>query len=87
MVILYEINHMRTAVHAPQSNASERVNQCILVAIRAYRENDHRNWDVNLPSIELALRTSIHTATGVIAFFAMFGHNMFFFNKTIKSIE
>lgn len=32
------INHIRTAVHAPQSNT-----------ISAYMENDQREWDVNLP--------------------------------------
>lgn len=73
----YGINHMRTAVHSPQSNAAERVNQSVLAAIRTYLNNDHREWDLNLPSIEVALRTSIHTATGVSPFMALFGHNMF----------
>lgn len=41
----YDIIHIRTAVHSPQSNASERVNQSVLAAIRAYMENDHRDWD------------------------------------------
>ncbi|KAI8124554.1 hypothetical protein CVS40_4882 [Lucilia cuprina] len=68
---------MKTAVHSPQSNASERVNQSVLSAIRAYLQNDHREWDMNLSNIELSLRTSWHSATGCRTFFALFGQNMF----------
>lgn len=66
MIGNYRINHMRTAVHSPQSNASERVNQSVLAAIRSYLGNDNREWDLNLPGIELALRTAVHSPTGVI---------------------
>lgn len=77
MIETYGINHIQTAPYAPQSNASERVNQSVLAAIRAYLENDHRDWDLYLTDIECALRTSIHTATGVTPFFALFGHSMY----------
>lgn len=36
MVEMFKINHMQTAPYSPQSNASERVNQFVLAAIRAY---------------------------------------------------
>ena len=71
------INHLRTAVYSPQSNASERVNQSVLAAIRSYLDQDHRNWDLFLTEIECALRNSVHTATGVAPYFALFGQNMF----------
>lgn len=77
MINDYRIDHIRTAVYSPQSNASERVNQSVLAAIRSYMSDDHRDWDINLPSIELALRTAIHSATGVSPFFALFGQSMF----------
>lgn len=77
MLECYKINHLRTAVHSPQSNAAERVNQSVLTAIRLYLENDHREWDLNLPSIELALRSSVHSAIGVTPFMALFGYNRF----------
>nr|XP_041632289.1 uncharacterized protein LOC121502652 [Drosophila kikkawai] len=57
------------------SNAAERVNQSVLNAIRAYLEEDHR--DLYLPEIEAALRSSVHQATGVTPYFALFGQNMF----------
>ncbi|XP_070140470.1 uncharacterized protein [Drosophila kikkawai] len=77
MVEQYKIKHLRTAVYSPQSNAAERVNQSVLNAIRAYLEEDHRDWDLYLPEIEAALRSSVHQATGVTPYFALFGQNMF----------
>ena len=77
MLKSYQITHIKTAFYSPQSNAAERVNQSILSSIRAYMKTDHRDWDLYLPEIECALRTSIHTSTGVTPFFALFGHNMF----------
>lgn len=77
MVNSYQIRHMQTAPYSPQSNASERVNQSVLNAIRAYLEKDHRDWDLYLSEIECALRTSVHTATGVTPFFSLFGYHMY----------
>lgn len=81
---LYKIDHIRTAVHSPQANASERVNQSVLSAIRAYMQNDHRERDINLPNIEITLRTAVHTSTGVNPFFALFGYNMFTYGSDYK---
>ena len=53
------------------------MNQSVLQAIRSYLEEDQRDWDLYLPEIECALRSSVHQATGVTPFFAIFGHNMF----------
>lgn len=77
MINTYNINHLQTAPYAPQSNASERVNQSVLAAIRAYLENDHRDWDIYLSEIECALRSSVHSAIGVTPFFALFGYEMY----------
>lgn len=73
----YKIQHIRTAVYSPQSNASERVNQSVLSAIRAYLNEDHRDWDLYLSEIECALRTAVHSATGYTPFFALFGYHMY----------
>ncbi|XP_036340395.1 uncharacterized protein K02A2.6-like [Rhagoletis pomonella] len=73
----YRIKHLKTAFYAPQSNAAERVNQSVLAAIRAYLEQDHRDGDLYLSEIECALRTSVHSATGVTPYFALFGQEMF----------
>lgn len=39
------ITHVYTAVYAPQSNASERVNRSINEALRSYIRSDQREWD------------------------------------------
>lgn len=77
MMDSYKIKHLKTAYYAPQSNASERVNQSVITAIRTYLEEDHRDWDLYLNEIECALRNSIHSATGVTPFFAIYGFHMF----------
>lgn len=77
MIEAYKINHIKTAFYSPQSNAAERVNQSVLAAIRTYVEKDHRDWDLYLSEIECALRTAVHSATGVNPFFALFGFNMY----------
>lgn len=64
MIKTYKITHMKTAVYSPQSNASERVNQSVITAIRAYLKDGHRDWDMYLSEIECA-------------FFALFGFHMF----------
>lgn len=77
MIETYGINHLKTAPYSPQSNASERVNQSVLAAIRSYLETDHRDWDLYLSEIECALRTAIHSATGTTPFFALFGYHLY----------
>lgn len=76
LVTSYGIKHLRTAVYAPQSNASERVNRSLLAAIRSYLGKDQRDWDVNLPSISCALRTATHSAIGMSPYEALFGQTM-----------
>lgn len=77
MIETYSIKHLKTAYYSPQSNAAERVNQSVLSAIRSYLKTDHRDWDLYLSEIECALRSAIHSATGVSPYFALFGINMF----------
>lgn len=69
----YAVKHTFTAIHAPQSNASERVNRSILAAVRAYIENDQREWDVHLSSVGSALRDAIHQSTKCSPHFLAFG--------------
>mgnify|MGYP003483759657 FL=1 len=77
MIQAYKIKHMKTAVYAPQSNASERANQSVLAGIRAYLEGDHRDWDTHLSEIECSLRSSMHEAIGTSPYFALFGQQMY----------
>lgn len=72
----YGVSHVYTAVHAPQANASERVNRSILSAIRSYTNHDHQDWDANLSKISCALRSPIHSSIGTSPYFVAFGQHM-----------
>ena len=72
----FGITHIKTAIHAPQSNASERVNQSILAAIRTQLDKDQNDWDQKLANIECSLRSTVHASIGVTPYFALFGQNM-----------
>lgn len=72
----YGVQHILTASHSPQANASERVNRSIVAAIRAYVDNDHTNWDQHLSSITGALRNSVHSSTGQSPYYVVFGQQM-----------
>lgn len=76
MLEQYGIKHVRTANYSPQSNASERVNQSVLAAIRVNIGSDQTTWDEKLPEIAMALRSAVHSATGTSPYFAVFGQHM-----------
>ena len=73
---LYGVKHLRTAIHSPQANASERVNQTILSGIRSYLQSDQSRWDENLSKIECSLRSTIHSSTGISPYLALTGFQM-----------
>ncbi|XP_041563097.1 uncharacterized protein LOC121466766 [Drosophila elegans] len=62
MITAFGIQHMRTAVYSPQSNAAER-KMIIETGTYTYRK--------------VSIRDSVHEATGVTPFFAVFGQQMF----------
>lgn len=72
----FDIEHLRTANYAPQANASERVNQSVLAAIRSYLNDNQQDWDLHICEIECALRSAVHSAIGATPYFILFGNNM-----------
>ena len=69
----YGVKHVFTASHAPQVNASERVNRSILAAVRSYLEEDQREWDLHIAHISSAIRSSIHASTKFTPHYLVFG--------------
>lgn len=72
----YGVRPINTGSHAPQANASERVNRSILSSIRAYIEADQSTWDVHVSAIACSLRNSIHATLGKSPYFVAFGQHM-----------
>lgn len=84
LIETFGISDMRTAFHAPQANASERVNQSILASIRTYLDSDQSEFDQNLSNIECALRSSVQASIGVTPYFALFGTNMITYSSAYQ---
>lgn len=72
----YHIKSFKNARYFPQNNCTERVNRTIGAAIRAYMENDHREWDLHIPEIACAMRTATHEGTKRTPYSIMFGRDM-----------
>lgn len=78
----FGVKHILTPKYSPQSNSSERVNRVILSAIRSYLKTDQRDWDLHLNEIGCAIRTAIHSSTGLSPNHVLFGRNIVLNGKT-----
>lgn len=83
----FKISHMLSAVHAPQANASERVNRSIIAAIRSYIKPDQKDWDGSLSQISCALRSGIHSAIGTTPYYMAFGQQMILSGSTYSLLR
>lgn len=72
----YQIKSFKNARYFPQNNSTERVNRTIGAAIRAYLEDDHREWDLHIPEIACAMRNATHEGTKMSPYSIMFGRDM-----------
>lgn len=71
-----KVKHWATTYYHPQANPSEAANKIIGNSIRAYVDTDHRTWDAKLAEIACAMNTSLHSATKMTPYRALFGHEM-----------
>ena len=67
----------RTTPYHPQSDGMiERFNRTLLSMLRMAAVDDKSNWDLKLPCLMLAYRTSVHEATKHTPFSLMFGREV-----------
>lgn len=64
------------AVYHPQANNTERVNRVLKTMLRAFVQDNQRDWDKILPQVSCAIRTSRHEVTGYTPYFVNFGREM-----------
>ena len=68
------ITRTTTPAYNPKSNPVERSHRDLKACLNALNhDNPDSDWEENLGAALLALRTSIHKATGVSPFYALFG--------------
>lgn len=83
----FNINHVYTAVHPPQANASERLNRSVISAIKAYIRPDQKDWDEKLSHVSCALRSKIHSSLGTSPYVMTFGQNMITNGSTYRLLR
>lgn len=77
----YSVKPSYVSNYHPQANPTERVNRIIKTLLISYVSDNHRNWDIVLPSVGCAIRTAKHEVTGLSPFFVNFGREMLLSGK------
>ena len=67
--------HINSTSFHPQANISERVNASIANMLSNYCSTNHKDWDLMLPSITLALNTQYHRSTKHTPFYLMYARD------------
>lgn len=71
------IRHVRTSVYHPQANITERVNRNLKSMLIAHTAR-HRDWDLKLPEMAFATRTTVNRSTGFTPAYLNFGRELHF---------
>lgn len=72
----YEVQLKHTAYYHPQANACERQHRTLKVMLSSFVKDKQRDWDVLLPKVACAMRTSRSESTGLTPYFINFGREM-----------
>lgn len=71
---LLNIHKTRTSPYHPQSNGMiERFNRTLLSMLSHFVEDNQSNWDILLPYVMMAYRSSVHASTGFTPYKVVFG--------------
>ena len=74
---LLGITKTRTTPYHPQSDGMvERFNRTLLNMLSISAQENETDWDLHLPAVMLAYRTSVHATTGETPFMLMFGREV-----------
>ncbi len=70
---LLDIEKTRTTLYHPQSDGM--INRTLLSMLSTAVDQDQKSWDLQLPVLMLAYRTSMQETTRATPFFLMFSHH------------
>ena len=73
---LLGINRTQTSVYHPQQNRQvEHFNHTLEAMLAKLAKDNQRNWDLHIPKVLLAYRTSLHESTGYSPYRVNFGRS------------
>ena len=73
----WETQHWTTAIYHPRANPVERRNQEIKKGLRLHlQDEEHRKWDLYLPTILFQLRSRHNATTGYTPAQLLLGHDL-----------
>ena len=71
---ILDIHKLRTTAYHPEGDGqSERLNRVIQIILASYVDENESNWDLFIPLVKLAIRTSISATTGKMPFEIVYG--------------
>ena len=74
---LLQVKKSRTTPYHPSSNGLvERFNQTLAKMIRSFVDRNHKQWDMYLPLLTAAYRSTVHPGTGFTPNMMMFGREV-----------
>ena len=74
---IFQITQHHTSSYHPNTNGTvERQNHTLAQSLRTYCNESHDKWPSLIPSIMMAFRRSVSSATGFSPFYMMFGQDM-----------
>lgn len=77
MCNLLDINKIQTTAYHPDSNGIvERSHQTIMAGLNQFTDTDKRNWDVWLPYMSMAYRSTPHGTTKYSPYYLLHGREM-----------
>ena len=74
---LLQIRFLRTSPYHPQTNGlTERFNKTLTTMLSMYVGAHQKDWDIYIPYVMLAYRSSVHASTADTPYFLMHGHDI-----------
>ena len=71
-----QIQHLKTSGYHPQTNGvTERFNKTIIEMASMFVASDQKDWDIYIPYLLFAYRTTVHSSTKETPFFLVYGRN------------
>ena len=74
---LLQVRFLQTSPYHPQTNGlTKRFNKTLTTMLSMYVGAHQKDWDIYIPYVLLAYRSSVHASTADTPYFLMHGHDI-----------